>query len=200
MELPVLDLSPWAIPATALLYGLVHSMMASIGFKDLLYTLVGRPAERYYRLFYNFISGVTFLPVLALTLMIPDKTLYSIPHPWTILTLGIQVVSAALLVFSLLQTGAFQFIGISQALGLKTTETLNTAGLYRYIRHPLYAFSLLFIWLTPTMSLNIFLLYAALTVYIIIGAIYEERKLERVFGEAYRKYKARTAFLVPFII
>lgn len=200
MQLPSFDLSPWAIPIAALIYGLVHSMMATIGFKDLLYTLVGRPAERYYRLFYSIFSAVTFIPVLALTAMIPDRNLYNIPQPWTALTFTIQGISAVLLVFSLLQTGAFRFIGISQALGLESNETLNTTGLYRYIRHPLYAFSLLFIWLTPTMSLNTLLLFTALTVYIILGALYEERKLERTFGDAYRIYKARTAFLIPFIV
>lgn len=199
MELPVLDLSPWVIPAAALAYGLLHSIMASNGFKDLLITLIGRPAERYYRLFYSFFAGATLLPILALSMLIPDQALYTIPYPWTLLTGAIQILSVALLAYSLLQTGAFQFIGISQALGLPTAEKLNTAGLYRYIRHPLYAFSLLVIWLVPSMSRNTLLLFAAFTIYIIIGAYFEERKLEKNFGDAYRQYKKRTAFLIPFI-
>lgn len=199
MEIPTISLSPWTITAAALVYGLIHSIMASFGFKDLMITWIGKPAERYYRLFYSIFSVITFLPVLALTVMIPDRQLYSIQQPWLILTTLIQVTAALLLAHSLLQTGAFQFIGISQALGWKTSERLNTKGLYRYLRHPLYAFSLLFIWLTPSMSVNTMLLFASLTVYAVIGAWFEERKLERTFGEDYKAYKSRTAFLIPFI-
>jgi protein-S-isoprenylcysteine O-methyltransferase Ste14 len=199
MQLPVLNLSPWAIPIAAAIYGAIHSVMASIGFKDLVITFFGRSAERYYRLFYSIFSGVALLPMLALTVMIPDQVLYTIPRPWSSLTLLIQVISVLLLVYSLLQTGAFQFVGLSQALGLETRERLNTKGLYRFMRHPLYTFSLLVLWLTPEMSRNSLLLFAALTIYIIIGAQFEERKLEKLFGDTYRRYKLRTSFMIPFI-
>lgn len=199
MDIPTLDLSPWAIAAAAAVWGLIHSVMASIGFKDFLYTLIGKPAERYYRLFYSIFSVISLLPVLALGVMVPDQTLYTIPQPWATLTVIIQVIAVLLLSYSLLQTGAFQFVGLSQAIGLNKKETLNTGGLYRYVRHPLYTFGLLVLWLTPTMSRNTLILYAAFTIYIIVGAWFEERKLERTFGEDYRAYKKRTPFLIPFI-
>jgi protein-S-isoprenylcysteine O-methyltransferase Ste14 len=199
MQLPVLDLSPWTIPAAAAAYGLVHTLMASIGFKDLVYTFFGRPAERYYRLFYSIFSGITLLPLLALTVMIPDQILYTIPQPWVKVTIAVQAISMLLLVYSLLQTGAFQFVGLSQAMGFESNERLNIRGLYRLMRHPLYTFSLAVLWLTPTMSRNSMLLYAAFTIYIIIGAQFEERKLEKIFGDAYRRYKLRTSFMIPFI-
>ncbi|MEN8240450.1 MAG: NnrU family protein [Chloroflexota bacterium] len=199
MEIPSIDLSPWVIPAAAAAYGIVHSLMASLGFKDFLITILGRSAERYYRLFYSIFSTITLLPLLALTAMIPDSHLYTIPQPWSSITLGIQVIAAGLLVYSLFQTGAFQFVGLTQAFGLASEETLNTQGLYRLMRHPLYAFSLLFLWLTPSMSRNTLLLYAAFTAYMIIGALFEERRLEKIFGEAYTSYRSRTAFFIPYL-
>jgi protein-S-isoprenylcysteine O-methyltransferase Ste14 len=199
MELPNLSFSPWVIPAAAGVYGLIHSLMASLPFKYWLYALAGKAAERYYRLFYSLFAVLTLLPVLALTALIPDVRLYSIPAPYVYLTSALQVLAVLLLIYSLLQTGAFQFIGLAQALGIKTSESLNTKGLYRYIRHPLYAFSLVFLWLTPVMTRNIVLLYGAFTFYIILGALYEERKLQLLFGAAYRDYRARTAFLIPFL-
>ena len=199
MEPPSLNLSPWAIPLAALAYGFLHSLMASIGFKDLLFTLFGQPAERYYRLIFSIFSTIALLPLMALAALIPDVSLYTIPQPWAALTLGLQIISALLLIFSLLQTGAFQFIGLSQAFGLDYQETLNTNGLYRFIRHPLYTFSLLFLWLTPTMTRNTLLLYAAFTVYMLVGALFEERKLAKTFGAAYTSYRARTSFLIPFL-
>ena len=197
MEQLNLSFSPFTIPAAALLYGFIHSLIAANGFKHLIYRLLGEGAKKYYRLFYSLFASVTLLPVLILPAVIPDQTLYKIPEPLVYFTVFIQSVSVLLLVYSVLQTGALQFIGLSQAFGLKREDKLNTGGLYRYMRHPLYTFSLLVLWLTPTMTRNFALLYAALTVYIIIGAIFEERKLLQTFGAAYQEYRAKTPFLIP---
>ncbi|NOH03709.1 MAG: isoprenylcysteine carboxylmethyltransferase family protein [Chloroflexi bacterium] len=72
-----------------------------------------------------------------------------------------------------------------------------TRGLYRLVRHPLYTFSLVFIWLTPVMSQNSLALYTGATLYLLIGAYFEERKLLRDFGEAYAEYKRKTPMLIP---
>ena len=37
-----------------------------------------------------------------------------------------------------------------------------------------------------------------ITAYFVIGAWFEERKLERVFGEAYSRYRSRVPGLLPF--
>jgi protein-S-isoprenylcysteine O-methyltransferase Ste14 len=200
MEFPNLSLSPWVIPVAVFVYGFIHSVMAATGFKQLVYRTFGDGAKRYYRLFYSLFSVITLLPVLALVFLIPDASLYTIPIPWIYLTIALQVLSGLLLFYSLLQTGALQFVGVSQALGLKHKDKLNTGGLYQFVRHPLYTFSLVFIWLTPVMTRNLLLLYASLTFYVIGGAVVEERKLQRTFGEAYRRYKAKTPFLIPFIL
>lgn len=200
MEQPNLSYTPWVIPAAALLYGLIHSLMAATSLKQLVFSVFGRAAKKYYRLFYSISSVILLLPVLALPLLIPDKTYYTIPAPYVYLTGAVQAVSVALLTYSVLQTGALQFIGVRQALGMGENDTLNTGGLYHYVRHPLYAFSLLFIWLTPTMTRNMLLLYAAITLYVLVGAVFEERKLLDKFGEAYRQYRKRTPFIIPFLI
>jgi len=69
--------------------------------------------------------------------------------------------------------------------------------LYRFVRHPLYTAGLVFIWLTPVMTVNRLVLYLSLTVYILIGAYFEERKLQREFGKEYEDYQIRTPMLFP---
>jgi methanethiol S-methyltransferase len=69
--------------------------------------------------------------------------------------------------------------------------------LYRWVRHPLYTAGLLFIWLTPVMTQNTLVVIIAASVYIVVGAFYEERKLEREFGAAYSEYKSKTPMLIP---
>jgi len=56
---------------------------------------------------------------------------------------------------------------------------------------------LIFIWFSPVMTYNLLALFIGLTIYIVIGAIYEERKLEREYGQSYRDYQARTPMLIP---
>ena len=200
MELPLLSFPPVVIPAAALLYGLIHTLTASPGFKHLMYRLLGDWLKNYYRLLYSLLSVIALLPVITLPLLIPDEPLYTIPAPWVYLTNLIQLASVGMLTYSLLQTGALQFIGIPQALGQDFQDRLNTAGLYRIVRHPLYAFSLLFLWLTPVMTRNLALLYGALTVYIMIGAAFEERKLLRIFGQEYAEYREKTPFIIPYLV
>ena len=47
------------------------------------------------------------------------------------------------------------------------------------------------------MSQNSLGFYLGVTLYVFIGAYFEERKLLRDFGEAYADYKRRTSFLIP---
>ena len=74
-----------------------------------------------------------------------------------------------------------------------------TGGLYRWVRHPLYTCSLLLLWLVPTMTWNLLALAIGLTVYILMGIVFEERKLLREFGPAYAEYRRRTPGLIPFL-
>jgi protein-S-isoprenylcysteine O-methyltransferase Ste14 len=74
---------------------------------------------------------------------------------------------------------------------------LVVRGLYRWVRHPLYTAGLVLIWLSPVMTANLLALNAGLTIYIVAGAMLEERKLQAEFGEAYAAYKRRTPMLIP---
>jgi protein-S-isoprenylcysteine O-methyltransferase Ste14 len=102
-------------------------------------------------------------------------------------------------VVGVFQTDVWSFMGLRQIMGGKSESRIMTGGLYRYIRHPLYTAGLVFIWLTPAMTLNRLVLYFSLTLYIMIGAYFEERKLLREFGSDYYEYQARTPMLVPFL-
>lgn len=191
--------SPYIILLAFAFYGVVHSLMASLPAKDLAYTFFGRAGERYYRLLYNIFSFVTLLPILALPLTIPDQVLYTIPENWKPAAQAIQIISIVLVFLSVIQTGMFSFIGLSQAMGYKSKDILITNGLYGIVRHPLYTFSMIFLWLTPTMTQNTAVLYLAFSLYFIFGAIVEERKLTKIFGDEYGEYVERTPMFIPFL-
>jgi protein-S-isoprenylcysteine O-methyltransferase Ste14 len=180
------------------IWGAVHSVLASLGAKAAARQALGDGVMRWYRLLYNAFSLITFLPLLALAALLPDRLLYTIPAPWIYLSLAFQAVAAVALVVALLQTDLWSFLGLSQPF--RSTDqpgTLFTGGLYRLVRHPLYSTGLLILWLAPQMTVNRLVLIVGLTIYIVVGAMFEERKLVREFGSAYVEYKARTPMLIP---
>lgn len=182
------------------LWGVVHSFLASHFVKDVLRGMVGDEGMRLFRLGYNIFSVVSFAPILYLLAALPDRPLYAIPVPWKYLMMSGQGISLLLLLIAFLQTDALSFVGLSQLFGAATQETgqLVTRGLYRLVRHPLYTFSLLVLWLNSAVSQNSFTFYLGATAYIVVGAYFEERKLLQEFGEAYAEYQRKTPMLVPF--
>jgi methanethiol S-methyltransferase len=173
------------------LWGTVHSILASNFAKDML------GGASFYRLGYNIFAGVSFLPILYLMKILHDQRVYTVPSPWNILMYGGQLLAALLLAISLLQTDVLSFIGLRQLFEDQNNTSLVTSGFYRYMRHPLYTFSLLFIWLTPGMTQNSLAVYFGATIYVLVGAYFEERKLLRDFGQAYADYKNVTPMLIP---
>lgn len=186
----------WLIFIVAL-WGLIHSLLASIRFKNFLRRTFGDRFMKSYRLLYNVFAVISILPVLYLMIALPDETLYQVPSPWSYLLRVGQVISVMLLLVAVLQTDVLSFVGLRQLIEEEKRGDLVINGLYRFVRHPLYTFSLGILWLAPSMSVNSFIVYLALTIYILIGIIFEERKLLREFGQEYAAYKSITPMLLP---
>jgi protein-S-isoprenylcysteine O-methyltransferase Ste14 len=179
-------------------YGLVHSFLASIWFNERLRRWFGPRVGRWYRLAYNIFATMSLLPVLALPVILPDVPLYTIAAPWIYFSVAGQIVAVVMLIAGLLQTGVWSFMGVRQLLREGSEpDRMVVSGLYRYVRHPLYTAGLQFIWLIPIMTVNILGLNLGLTAYLIVGALFEERKLRREFGQAYARYQEETPMLIP---
>jgi protein-S-isoprenylcysteine O-methyltransferase Ste14 len=192
-------LSAVLILLAVFLYSLFHSFLASLWAKARARRWLGPAVDRFYRLFFNGIGVVTLLPVLALVPLLPDRLIYTVPFPWWLLFLGVQGLAVVGLLVGLMQTGIGSFLGLSQLMGEKQEVSLQLVmgGLYRWVRHPLYTAGLVLIWFTPFMTQNLLALYAGFTLYLVVGASFEERKLLREFGETYIEYRKRTPMLIP---
>ena len=186
----------------SILWGVVHTALASHGFKHAVRNLIGAPAfDRVYRFSYNLFAVASFFPIFMMLLEFPDRMLYSIPSPWMYLMVVGQGIAAIAMIAAVMQTGLWEFVGLSQFspyYGETKPSGLINDGLYAYVRHPIYLAALVFIWLSPEMTLNRLVLWAVLSIYIVIGAYFEERKLLREFGSEYADYKARTPMLIPY--
>lgn len=71
-------------------------------------------------------------------------------------------------------------------------------GPYRWVRHPLYFFILIMIWSCPDLSADRLLFNIMWSVWIIIGAILEEKDLINQFGNTCREYQKFVPMLLPY--
>jgi protein-S-isoprenylcysteine O-methyltransferase Ste14 len=160
---------------------------------------LGRPGTRLYRLAYNGIAVLTLLPVLAVPAAYPGPVLYRFASPWLSVALAGQLLALVFLGIGLLQSDVWHFLGFRQLVELEPggSPVLMVKGLYRWVRHPLYTAGLLFLWLTPLMTTSLLALHSGLSIYILIGSIFEERRLVAEFGPAYAEYQQRVPRLIP---
>jgi methanethiol S-methyltransferase len=186
----------WLI-LTIALWGILHSLLASIGFKTMLHGALGDGFMKFYRLLYNIFAVVSFAPILYLMISLPDQVLYQVSAPWSYLMLAGQALSVFFLFIAVIQTDLLSFAGVRQLIQEEKPGNLVITGLYRSVRHPLYTFSLSILWCSPTMTLNSFIVYASLTIYVLVGIVFEERKLLHEFGQDYASYKSSTPMLLP---
>jgi protein-S-isoprenylcysteine O-methyltransferase Ste14 len=194
---------------TLMAFGGVHSLLASHSAKQFAQRLIGvNAAAATYRLVFNVLAVATLLPALYLVFYLPDRELYRFPAPWDSIALGLQVLAALGLVYAVYQMDAWFFLGLRQlgeppqssvpySIDSTSTPQLVTNGLHRVVRHPLYTTSLIVLYLASPMSLNWLAFAISCNVYFFVGSSFEERKLVREFGPAYRVYQQRVPRLLP---
>ena len=178
-----------------LAYGAAHSALASSFMKARLLP----PHRRFYRLAFTLAAGLALLPLAWLYLTLPTAVIYRVPAPWSWLLWCARAAALLGMAITLLQTGLARFVGVTEAFNRVegVPEKLQTGGLYRYARHPLYTATLVLLWCAPVMSWSYLGLALGATLYLFIGIQLEENKLLRQFGAAYRDYRARTPMLFP---
>jgi protein-S-isoprenylcysteine O-methyltransferase Ste14 len=186
----------WLILSVAI-WGVAHSLMASLKFKEFLRRVLGNGGMKFYRLFYNIFSVLSIAPVFYLMIALPDRAFYQIPAPWNYFFLAGSGLSTLFLFVAVLQTDVLSFVGLRQLFEETQPGKLVTKGFYRMVRHPLYTFGLLALWLSSSVTVNSFVVYLGLTIYILVGIYFEERKLLREFGQAYVDYQSVTPMLIP---
>jgi len=179
------------------IYGVIHSWQASFTFKAWAKRSAPNFYEKYFRLLYSTLSVVLLLPIAVLVYSLPDVPLYRIPVPWVFGTVLIQMIALFLVLLAFRGTDTASFLGLRQVIQPSPEpEALQTSGLYRHVRHPIYSLGMMIIWLFPWMTTNLLALFAASTLYLIIGAVFEERKLRVLFAE-YQAYQKQVPMFIP---
>jgi len=93
----------------------------------------------------------------------------------------------------------YELSGLQALQNESNKNTLQQKGLHKYVRHPLYLGTLLFIWglfiIFP--YLNNLIACLIITIYTVIGIELEEKKLREEFGDVYREYSKKVPRLIP---
>ncbi len=194
-----------AILSAMAAWGALHSALASFTAKARARHVLGaRTADGFYRLAYNAVAVITFLPVMALVGLLPDRPLYRLPAWLLVFTLPLQAAAGLAALVTLVRVDLPRFLGLRQLARWlqgrpdpRDAPHLVTTGIYGWVRHPLYFEALVLIWLSPVMTLNALAFNAGATLYFWIGSIFEERKLVAEFGDAYREHQRRVPRLLP---
>jgi protein-S-isoprenylcysteine O-methyltransferase Ste14 len=172
-------------------FALLHSLTAATGFKKRVKPYFG---DRY-RLAYTVFSILILAPAFYLYVKYsPGSPLLFVAPPMLhVPILVLRVLTIAAIFSSIYQQGLLSFVG------LKTGEAsgLVTTGPYGLVRHPIYFFGILFIWLNPVFTAMDLLAALLATAYFVVGAWHEDRRLLTEFGDEYEDYRKKVPMLVP---
>lgn len=122
--------------------------------------------------------------------------------PFGYVLTGLGLLAGGLIVLSLGRTGAIDLLGWQQVQSSDSPDPIPPSklvvrGPYRWVRHPLVLGTLLFFWVWPLMTSRRLLFAAGMTLYVVFATPWEERDLERTFGEDYRRYRKRVPGWIP---
>ncbi len=181
-----------------LIFGLQHSIMAREGFKNWLKTYLPPSIERI-----TYILASSLILIIVVLFWQPFGTLIwdvrALAFQWILRIIGLF--GGGIIAISVQQMNSRYFMGWQQlhAQNAEDGKTFATPFFYQYVRHPIYFGTLLAIWFVPVMSVSGILFCIGMTLYIIIGATYEERDLKRQFGKQYENYQKKVGMLFPFL-
>jgi protein-S-isoprenylcysteine O-methyltransferase Ste14 len=193
----------------------IHSILAARPTKELARRIVGpRYRNGLYRFAYNVLSVVLLGWATWWFSRLPDRELYRVRLPWSLLFRMGQLASLSVLLSGVRVIGVLDFAGISQLrnllAGLSPDSEPEAQGpprgadgevvcgqAFRYTRHPGNLGALGVFVLLPRMTVNRAALVGLVTVYAILGSLHEERRLQEAYGAAYERYRRSVPFFVP---
>ena len=176
---------------------MVHSILAATVVKDF-FAKKMRKYFRYYRLCYSIFAAITLMYLLMYQ--------YSFESPVLIksvllkyISLIVLLIPGFIIMFISIKKYFLLLSGVRSIYEAAPRAELKVEGIHRYVRHPLYLGTILFVWglffIFP--MLNNLIAVVLLTGYVWIGIGFEEKKLVKEFGKKYEDYISEVPVLFP---
>lgn len=180
-----------------ILYGCIHSIMATLWFKRRVQKLTGK-YFKWYRLVYSSLAALLLLLIVVYQYSHTSILLFFTPVVIKIIAAATALTGLVIMCISI-RRYFFMLSGVSVITDQPNDTTPLQQGINAYMRHPLYSGTLLVLWslffLFPL--LNNLIACSIISVYTLTGIKFEERKLILEFGNVYISYKQKVPMLIP---
>ena len=176
-----------------ILYCFLHSYLANEKIKKKIHAILGTSIP--YRILYNFFSFATLGILIWFQIQLSSINLFIASGIVLYLSIGFTGAGVVIMLICVLKYFP-QLSGLSESY----KDELRTGGIHRFVRHPLYLGTFMFI-------IGLFVIYplmknllAILIIipYTLLGIRWEEKKLLQHFGEKYKVYKEKVPAIIPF--
>jgi len=185
-------------------FALFHSLTVSERYERWVRHAMGE--ERfgaYHRLLFTAYSIAATAAALLYVRSLPDAPLYRIDGIPRLLFHGVQLLGAGLLLWT--PWNLKEFVGLRQWERRREggrqpaggNDRLFTGKAYAVVRHPLYLGCSVLVAFHPVQTRNSLISTAMIVLYFYVGTFFEERRMLRKFGEAYREYQRRVPRFLP---
>ncbi|WP_028313517.1 methyltransferase family protein [Desulfatibacillum aliphaticivorans] len=179
-------------------WGLIHSILARDFSHRIMAKLVG---EDFVKLLYVSIAGLTQCALIFLWRPL-EGVFWQADGVWRgVLIAAFLAAAGAVWVTSIL-------LDYMEALGVRAVirrwkrqevppPVLSMKGPYAHCRHPVYFFTLFFLWIGPVMNATRLEFALLGTIYVLAGMRLEDRDTAIILGEEYREYQKHVPILIP---
>jgi protein-S-isoprenylcysteine O-methyltransferase Ste14 len=185
----------------SVLFFLQHSLLVR---RKTRLSLAGLVPDAYYSAFYAVSSSITLIAVIIFW----QKTTVSIMAADEIISWIIRalfLISMAGFAWGAISFGSFDAFGVKRILRHISNKPeksipITVKGAYRWMRHPMYFFTLVMIWACPVLTADRLLFNVLWSIWMIIGTMLEERDILKEHGSQYREYQSQVPMLIPYRI
>lgn len=179
-----------------IVYYVLHSLLAATSVRVFFKEKFN--FDRYYRLAYSILASILLAFILWYQYSFRSLLLWNIPL-LKLPAILLLIIPGSLIVFISIRKYFVLLSGIRAVYEKAPVHELKINGIHQYVRHPLYIGTIMVVWgfffLFP--YLNNLIAVGLLTIYVIIGIRFEEKKLITEFGIQYLYYMKKVPALLP---
>ena len=188
----------WPALAANLAWFLAFALHHSLFARERVKRWVARHVpDRLLRSVYVWIASLLWLGVVAAWQPVGGLVFEQTQAAARAIHAAVQIAGLLLIASSVGAIDGLELAGIRSG---RRPSALQAHGPYRLVRHPLYFGWMLAVFGAATMTFDRLVFAGLTTIYLIVAIPWEERSLERTFGDEYERYKLLVRWrMIPFV-